>query len=573
MTRNVAYYQKNRPLKIFLSYYGPHKHLFFLDMFCALVICLIDLAFPYLSRSALNHLLPQQEYRVFFLLIGFFAVAYVGKGLLYFVVSYWGHVFGVRVEADLRRDLYSHMESLSFSFFDKNRTGVLMSRVTNDLFEITELAHHGPEDLFISTVTLVGAFGIMCTIEWKLAVLSFAIVPFFLLFTIYQRRKMRRANLKLKAQTAEINAAIESGISGMRTAKAFQNEETEKEKFKVMNRRFVQAKSTYYKTMATFQGGMEFSLSIMPVLVIGAGGYFIMRDAVNYADLVAFTLYVTTFTTPVKKLVNFVEQFMQGSAGFSRFLELMRLEPEIQDAPDAQDLDSVQGEVRFDHVSFQYNNQAQVLRDISLTIPAGEKFAFVGPSGGGKTTMVRMILSLIRPQKGRAELSDGYGRAQEMNAALRGFFSYVPQGNTLVSGTIADNLRMVKPQASDEEIEAALKTACAWEFVNRMENGADSSVGEHGHGLSEGQAQRIAIARAVLRDAPIMLLDEATSALDVATERQVLRSIMLAHPNKTCIVTTHRPSVLGMCSRVYRVHGGTVEEIDARTAEKLTMDY
>lgn len=230
MTRNVAYYQKNRPLKIFLSYYGPHKHLFFLDMFCALVICLIDLAFPYLSRSALNHLLPQQEYRVFFLLIGFFAVAYVGKGLLYFVVSYWGHVFGVRVEADLRRDLYSHMESLSFSFFDKNRTGVLMSRVTNDLFEITELAHHGPEDLFISTVTLVGAFGIMCTIEWKLAVLSFAIVPFFLLFTIYQRRKMRRANLKLKAQTAEINAAIESGISGMRTAKAFQNEETEKGK-------------------------------------------------------------------------------------------------------------------------------------------------------------------------------------------------------------------------------------------------------------------------------------------------------------------------------------------------------
>lgn len=206
------------------------------------------------------------------------------------------------------------MESLSFSFFDKNRTGVLMSRVTNDLFEITELAHHGPEDLFISTVTLVGAFGIMCTIEWKLAVLSFAIVPFFLLFTIYQRRNMRRANLKLKAQTAEINASIESGISGMRTAKAFQNEETEKEKFKVMNRRFVQAKSTYYKTMATFQGGMEFSLSIMPVLVIGAGGYFIMRDAVNYADLVAFTLYVTTFTTPVKKLVNFVEQFMQGSA-------------------------------------------------------------------------------------------------------------------------------------------------------------------------------------------------------------------------------------------------------------------
>ena len=214
-----------------------------------------------------------------------------------------------------------------------------------------------------------------------------------------------------------------------------------------------------------------------------------------------------------------------------------------------------------------------MLDKVNFTAAPGEIVAVIGPSGGGKTTMVRMILSLIRPRQGRAELSDGYGQAQEMNAALRGFFSYVPQGNTLVSGTIADNLHMVKPQASDEEIEAALKTACAWEFVSRMEKGIDSSVGEHGHGLSEGQAQRIAIARAVLRDAPIMLLDEATSALDVATERQVLRSIMRAHPNKTCIVTTHRPSVLGMCSRVYRVHGGTVEEIDARTAEKLTMDY
>ena len=516
MTRNVAYYQKNRPLKIFLSYYGPHKHLFFLDMFCALVICLIDLAFPYLSRSALNHLLPQQEYRVFFLLIGFFAVAYVGKGLLYFVVSYWGHVFGVRVEADLRRDLYSHMESLSFSFFDKNRTGVLMSRVTNDLFEITELAHHGPEDLFISTVTLVGAFGIMCTIEWKLAVLSFAIVPFFLLFTIYQRRKMRRANLKLKAQTAEINAAIESGISGMRTAKAFQNEETEKEKFKVMNRRFVQAKSTYYKTMATFQGGMEFSLSIMPVLVIGAGGYFIMRDAVNYADLVAFTLYVTTFTTPVKKLVNFVEQFMQGSAGFSRFLELMRLEPEIQDAPDAQDLDSVQGEVRFDHVSFQYNNQAQVLRDISLTIPAGEKFAFVGPSGGGKTTLCQLI----------------------------------PRFYDVFADSVLENIRYGRPDATDEEVVWAARQAEIHEDILAMPNGYETYVGERGVMLSGGQKQRISIARVFLKNPPIVILDEATSALDSVTEAKIQASFDRLCEGRTSIIIAHRLSTIRNADRI-----------------------
>ena len=320
-------YKKTHPLKIFLSYYGPHKHLFVLDMCCAFLICLIDLAFPYASREALNTLLPNQEYRAFFWVVAFFILAYICKGFLYFTVSYWGHLFGVRVEADLRRDLYSHMESLSFSFYDKNRTGVLMSRVTNDLFEITELAHHGPEDLFISTVTLVGAFCIMCTIEWKLAVMAFCIVPFFLAFTLYQRRRMRKANLKLKAKTAEINAAIESGISGMRTAKAFQNEENEKAKFNAMNTQFVQAKRGYYKTMATFMGGMEFSTSIMPVLVIGAGGFFIMKGTVNYADLVAFTLYVTTFITPVRKLSTFVEQFMMGSAGFSRFLELMRLDP------------------------------------------------------------------------------------------------------------------------------------------------------------------------------------------------------------------------------------------------------
>ena len=568
MTRNVAYYQKNRPLKIFLSYYGPHKHLFFLDMFCALVICLIDLAFPYLSRSALNHLLPQQEYRVFFLLIGFFAVAYVGKGLLYFVVSYWGHVFGVRVEADLRRDLYSHMESLSFSFFDKNRTGVLMSRVTNDLFEITELAHHGPEDLFISTVTLVGAFGIMCTIEWKLAVLSFAIVPFFLLFTIYQRRKMRRANLKLKAQTAEINAAIESGISGMRTAKAFQNEETEKEKFKVMNRRFVQAKSTYYKTMATFQGGMEFSLSIMPVLVIGAGGYFIMRDAVNYADLVAFTLYVTTFTTPVKKLVNFVEQFMQGSAGFSRFLELMRLEPEIQDAPDAQDLDSVQGEVRFDHVSFQYNNQAQVLRDISLTIPAGEKFAFVGPSGGGKTTLCQLIPRFYDVTEG-AVLIDGHDVRKITQHSLRQNIGIVQQEVFLFADSVLENIRYGRLDATDEEVIAAAKAARADHFIKTLPGGYQMELNEDASNVSQGQKQLLTIARAILADNKILILDEATSSVDTRTEIEIQKAMDNLMKGRTSFVIAHRLSTIRDADLILVMKDGDIIE-QGRHEELLT---
>ena len=441
------------------------------------------------------------------------------------------------------------MESLSFSFFDKNRTGVLMSRVPNDLFEITELAHHGPEDLFISTVTLVGAFGIMCTIEWKLAVLSFAIVPFFLLFTIYQRRKMRRANLKLKAQTAEINAAIESGISGMRTAKAFQNEETEKEKFKVMNRRFVQAKSTYYKTMATFQGGMEFSLSIMPVLVIGAGGYFIMRDAVNYADLVAFTLYVTTFTTPVKKLVNFVEQFMQGSAGFSRFLELMRLEPEIQDAPDAQDLDSVQGEVRFDHVSFQYNNQAQVLRDISLTIPAGEKFAFVGPSGGGKTTLCQLIPRFYDVTEG-AVLIDGHDVRKITQHSLRQNIGIVQQEVFLFADSVLENIRYGRPDATDEEVVWAARQAEIHEDILAMPNGYETYVGERGVMLSGGQKQRISIARVFLKNPPIVILDEATSALDSVTEAKIQASFDRLCEGRTSIIIAHRLSTIRNADRI-----------------------
>ena len=545
MKRDVAYYQKTKPLKIFLSYYRPHIHLFVLDMVCALIICLIDLAFPYISRSALKTLLPQQEYRVFFLIIAFFAVAYIGKGLLYFVVSYWGHLFGVRVEADLRRDLYAHMESLSFSFFDQNRTGALMSRVTNDLFEITELAHHGPEDLFISTVTLVGAFCIMCSIEWRLAVITFAIVPFFILFTVYQRRKMRKANLKLKAQTAEINAAIESGIS----AKAFQNEETEKEKFGAMNQLFVQAKTVYYKTMATFQGGMEFSLSIMPVLVIGAGGYFIMKGVVSQADLVAFTLYVTTFTTPVKKLVNFVEQFMQGSAGFTRFLELMRLEPEIQDAPDAKDLGQVKGEVEFDHVSFRYNDKAEVLRNINLTIHAGEKFAFVGPSGGGKTTICQLIPRFYDVTKGRVKV-DGQDVRQVTQASLRRQIGIVQQEVFLFADSIMENIRYGRPDATDEEVMLAARRAEIHEDILTMPNGYDSYVGERGVMLSGGQKQRISIARVFLKNPPIVILDEATSALDSVTETKIQASFDRLCEGRTSIIIAHRLSTIRNADRI-----------------------
>lgn len=541
--------KKAHPLRIFLSYYRPHQHLFFLDMLCALVICLIDLSFPYLSRNALNTMLPQKEYQAFFMVVLILVLAYICKGLLYFVVSYWGHIFGVRVEADLRRDLYAHMESLSFGFYDKNRTGVLMSRVTNDLFEITELAHHGPEDLFISTVTLVGAFCIMCSIEWRLALISFSIVPLFLLFTIVQRRRMQRANLKLKEQTAEINATIESGISGMRTAKAFQNEETEKAKFGEMNQLFVQAKTVYYKAMATFQGGMEFSTSIMPVMVIGAGGYFIMQGRTDFPDLVAFTLYITTFTTPVKKLVNFVEQFMQGSAGFTRFLQLMRLDPDIQDKEQAEVLENAKGDVSFHDVSFSYENKVEVLRGINLDIKAGEKFAFVGPSGGGKSTICQLIPRFYDVSSGVVAV-DGHDVRDLTQASLRRQVGIVQQEVFLFADSVMENIRYGRPEATDEEVIWAARQAEIHEDVMAMPSGYQTYVGERGVMLSGGQKQRVSIARVFLKNPPIVILDEATSALDSVTEAKIQASFDRLCEGRTAIIIAHRLSTIRNASRI-----------------------
>lgn len=556
--------KKAHSLRVFLSYYRPHKHLFFLDMFCALIICIIDLTFPYLSRNALNTMLPQKEYQAFFTVVFILVLAYICKGILYFVVSYWGHIFGVRVEADLRRDLYAHMESLSFGFYDKNRTGVLMSRVTNDLFEITELAHHGPEDLFISTVTLVGAFCIMCSIEWRLALISFSIVPLFLVFTIFQRRKMQRANLKLKEQTAEINATIESGISGMRTAKAFQNEETEKAKFGEMNRLFVGAKTVYYKTMATFQGGMEFSTSIMPVMVIGAGGYFIMQGRTDFPDLVAFTLYITTFTTPVKKLVNFVEQFMQGSAGFTRFLQLMRLDPEIKDKPEAESLQTAKGDVSFHDVSFSYENKVEVLHRINLHIRAGEKFAFVGPSGGGKSTICQLIPRFYDVSAGFVAV-DGHDVRDLTQASLRRQIGIVQQEVFLFADSIMENIRYGRPEATDEEVIWAARQAEIHDDVMAMPNGYQTYVGERGVMLSGGQKQRVSIARVFLKNPPIVILDEATSALDSVTEAKIQASFDRLCEGRTSIIIAHRLSTIRNASRIAVVD-------DARVLEQGSHD-
>ena len=368
-------------LSIFLSYYKPHLGLFLLDMCCALGISLVDLAFPYASRMALNELLPQNLFAAFFGVMAILLAAYGLRAGMHYIVTYWGHMMGVRIEADIRRDLFSHMQNLSFSFYDQNRTGQLMSRATNDLFEITELAHHGPEDLFISVVTLGGAFVLMCTIQWKLALIVFAVVPIFVLFTIFQRRKMVRASLQVKQNMAGINGQLESAISGMRTAKAFANEDQEGEKFRVSNDQFKGAKRGYYKAMAGYMAGLEFALPVMNVLTIAAGGFFIMRGEMDLVDLVTFSLYISTFLTPVRKLAAFVEQFLNGMAGFKRFVELMRVEPEVKDAPDAQVMGPARGDIRIEDVSFAYSNGETVLSHINIHIPQGRRWRWWDPPG------------------------------------------------------------------------------------------------------------------------------------------------------------------------------------------------
>ena len=378
-------------VSIFLSYYKPHLGLFILDMCCALGIALVDLAFPWASREAMNKLLPQSLYAAFFTVMGLLLAAYALRSVMYFVVTYWGHMMGVRIEADIRRDLFGHMQDLSFSFYDKNRTGQLMSRATNDLFEITELAHHGPEDLFISAVTLIGAFCLMLTIQWKLALIVFAIVPIFVIFTVIQRRRMVRASVRVKQNMAGINGQLESAISGMRTAKAFASEEQETAKFQQSNERFKRAKRESYKAMGIYHAGLEFALPAMNVLTVAAGGFFILRGEMTFIDLSAFILYISTFLTPVRKLAAFVEQFLNGMAGFKRFVELMRVEPAVQDAPDAREMGTAKGDILIDDVSFHYEDGPAVLDHMSIHIPQGETVAVAGPSGGGKSTLCQLI--------------------------------------------------------------------------------------------------------------------------------------------------------------------------------------
>ena len=565
---------KNRGyLRIFASYYRPHWKLFLLDMVCALCICIVDLLFPMVSRWSMQTLLPERLFTTFFAVMALLAGAYVLKGVFYFIVTYWGHLLGVRMEADIRGDLFSHMQDLSFSFYDKNRTGQLMSRVTGDLFEITELAHHGPEDLFISSVTILGAFCIMLTIRWQLALVVFAVIPIFIIFTALTRKKMMRASIEVKAKLAGINGEVESSISGMRTAKAFANEDAESAKFNAANDQFRGAKRGYYRTMAFYQSGMEFFMGILSVLVIAFGGFLIMRDGMDFIDLTTFALYVTTFITPVRKLSAFVEQFMQGMAGFKRFVELMRVEPAVQDAPDAEELTAVQGDILVDDVTFRYETSPEpVLEHVTLHVRPGETVAVVGPSGGGKSTLCQLIPRFYDVTGGRV-LVDGQDVRELKQHDLRAHIGIVQQDVFLFAGTIYDNIRYGRPDATEAEIIEAAKRAEIYDDILEMPDGFQTQVGERGVMLSGGQKQRVSIARIFLKNPPILILDEATSALDTVTEARIQSAFDALAQGRTTLIIAHRLSTIRSAGRIVVIDGcgiaeeGTHEELMAKGGE------
>ncbi len=548
---------------IFISYILPHKKMFAADMFLSICIALIDLAFPYVTRKAMNSLLPQKMYSAFFAVMGIILAAYLLRAVFQYFITVIGHGYGTLVEADMRRDIFAHMQRLSFSYYDRNRTGVLLGRITNDLFEIVELAHHGPENILTCTLTIIGAVVILFFINPKLTLVLIILLPAAIIYSMRQRLNMRNANKEVKKKTGEINAAIESGISGIRTSKAFANETVEEKKFAYANEQFKQSKVSYYRAMGRFMGGMEAAIGLMQVAVIAFGGGMLMNGTLDLVDLLTFTLYVSTFTSPVRKLTQFMEIYTQGTAGFSRFLEIMRTEPEIKDSPDAIVLENVRGEITYDHVSFHYKNGEDVLRDVSVTIKPGMTLALVGSSGGGKTTMCHLLPRFYDVTGGSVRV-DGIDVRDVTQDSLRRQIGIIQQDVFLFAGTVMENIRYGRPDASDEEVINAAVRAEIHDEIMSFPDGYDTFVGERGIVLSGGQKQRISIARVFLKEPPILIMDEATSALDSVTERRIQESLDKLSIGRTCIVIAHRLSTIRNADRIAVIENQGITEIGSR---------
>ncbi|MCI7619724.1 MAG: ABC transporter ATP-binding protein/permease [Firmicutes bacterium] len=544
---------------IFLSYFGAHRKLFILDMLCAFAVAAVDVAFPLVSRYAMYELLPGNMYKAFFAVMAVVTAAFIVRALFNYIITFWGHTFGIRVEADIREDLYRHLQRLDFDFFDRNRTGKLMNRLTGDLFEITELAHHGPEDLLISAVTITGALFVMFTVEWRLALVVLAIVPVFILVVLSCKNSMMHSSAQVKQKMADINADIESTLSGMKTSKAFDNQEVDYERFERSNQTYKGSKSGFYKAMGRFNASLEFFICFLQIAVITVGGWLIMQGRMNYIDLITFTLYITTFVTPVRKLATFAEIFTNGMAGLKRFVEIMRIEPSIREKPDAEELTGVKGHLVMDNVVFGYNDDREVLHGISLDIRPGESVAVVGHSGGGKSTLCQLIPRFYDVEEGSIAI-DGHDIRNVTKSSLRNAVGIVQQDVFLFADTIYENIRYGRPDASYEEVEAAAKEAEIYDDIMNMPDGFDTYVGERGTLLSGGQKQRISIARIFLKNPPILILDEATSALDSVTEANIQKAFGRLSQGRTTIIIAHRLATVKSADRIVVIEDGRIQE-------------
>ena len=521
-------------IKRFISYYKPHKRIFIMDMIAALLLSLCSMVYPLITKEMLDD--PQIKPLIIWSVI-LLVIYLIRCGLNYFV-AYYGHVMGVKMQAQMRRDVFTHLEKLPITYFDNNKTGNIMSRIINDLMDVSELAHHGPEDLFISVIMLVGSFIVMGSIYMPLTLIIYALLPFMCFFVYKTQRSIRDAFAESRKEVGKINSTLENSIAGIRISKAYTNSKFEFERFERDNKGFVRARRRAYKAMGVFHSGMTLCMDILRIAMYLAGGIFVATGKIDIIVFTTFSLYITLFMSPIEKLVGFIEQYQNGMTGFKRFIEIIDEKPE-EDAPNAVSLDKVRGEIVFDNVSFGYNDSKNVLSNLSFKLEEGKTLALVGPSGGGKTTICHLIPRFYELESGRI-LIDGKDINEVTRESLRRNIGIVSQDVFLFDSTIYDNIAYGAPDATKEDVERAARLANLHEFVEALPDGYDTLVGERGVKLSGGQKQRVSIARVFLKNPPILILDEATSALDNATELMIQQSLEKLCAGRTTIVVAHR---------------------------------
>ena len=550
--------ETNSLLRRFTAYYKPHKTLFAKDMTASVLVAIIGVIYPMITRTMLNQLIPDRNYTMIIVLGATLLCLYIAKMLLNYFIQYQGHMMGVYMQAQMRSDMFSHLETLPYQFYDTHETGKIMSRMTNDLFDVVELAHHGPENLIISTLSIIISFTYLCTINVPLTLIIFACVPFLVIISYSLRKKMRRAFRETRSAIADINASMESSISGIRVTKAFTNAEKEKEKFEVGNTRFKAARKDSYSAMGRFHSGNTFVTDVFNVVVLIAGGLFLYAGQIRLGDYSAFIVSINMFIGPVMTLINFMEQFENGITGFERFCEIMDAEPEA-DSPDAVDIGKLEGRIEFRDVNYAYDEDKNVLRHVNLTIEKGEKFALVGPSGGGKTTICHLIPHFYDVVSGEI-LLDGREIHTITRDSLRRNIGIVQQDIYLFNDSMKENIRYGKLDATDEEIIEAAKRANIHDYIMSLPHGYDTQIGERGVRLSGGQKQRLSIARVFLKNPPLLILDEATSALDNTTEILIQQALDELCRGRTTLVVAHRLSTIKNADEIAVVDDGSIKE-------------